>query len=293
MEKGNTAKTARQGRHMAAAKKDVAVQEEAKNTLPAAYDYGDDAGAGFEGTSRDDFTMPFLYILQSNSPIVEQGLVEAARPGVLLNSASQEMFPADQAKQAAGIVFVPCYRQHIFVEWKPNRGGFVAQHEIDSEVVAKAKQSGKFGELKVGENDLTETFYIYGLIVKTDGLFEPIVVPFTSTKIKQYKQLMTRVNSIRVQTPGGLKQPPLYAHRLRIRTVRQENDKGAFFNFVIEFDGNNAVEARLDPASELYAEARAFYDNCRSGIAKPNYESADRSTEGGVVTAGVDETLPF
>ena len=285
MQKGPTAKTAQKGRHMAAAKKEVAVKED---NLPVAYDYGDDAGAGFEGTSRDDFTMPFLYILQSNSPIVEQGLVDAARPGVLMNSATQEMYPADQAKaDHTGLAFIPCHRQHIFVEWKPNRGGFVAQHEVDSAEVARAKKEFAFGKLKIGENDLIETFYVFGLMVKGEGEFEPIVVPFSSTKIKLYKQTMTRLNSIRVNG----KQPPLWAHRLRLRTAREENDKGAFFNFRVDFDGNNAVEARLDPASTLFAEARAFWENCRSGIAKPNYESADAATEGTVASG--DEEIPF
>ncbi len=39
--------------------------------VPATYDYGDDAGAGFEGTKGSDLSVPFLGVLQANSPQVE------------------------------------------------------------------------------------------------------------------------------------------------------------------------------------------------------------------------------
>lgn len=291
--KGTSSKAPAATQKTGAAKgKDVATVEE-QNTALAVYDYGDDASAGFEEMGRDDFAMPFLYILQSNSPIVEQGIEEAARPGVLMNSISSELYPADKAKNHDGLAIIVCHRDHVFVEWKPRDagGGFVAQHAVDSDVVARAKaSSAKFGEFKTPEgNELQETFYLYALIVKADGGWDHIVIPFNSTKIKVYKQLMTRLNTLQVPTAnGGRAKPPIFAHRLRLRTERQENSKGAFFNFSIGFDGDNAAAARLDPRSEIYAEAKSFWELCRQGIAKPNYETANREQAG-----TVDAEIPF
>jgi hypothetical protein len=280
------------GRTQAAAKKqEVAVQDEQNKALAPVYDYGQYDGAGFEDTGREDFAMPFLYVLQSNSPIVEKGEVDEARPGVLINSVTQELYPAVKAKNDLGVVFVPCHRVHNFVEFKPRTqgGGFVGQHEVESEVVAWAQRNCKFGDFKTqAGNELTEVFSFFGLLVKEDGSAEPIILPFSSTKIKVYKQLMTRLTQIKVPTPAGPKRPALFAHRLRINTERQENDSGAFYNLIITFDGDNAVQARIDPSSELFQEAANLYDMCRSGMAKANYEgdTVKQSAESG-------EKIPF
>ena len=82
---------------MATAKKTntPAPVEEKKKNLPTApvkqevapaYNYGNMAGAGYEGTDQDDFTMPFLGVLQAMSPEVsgegEGGALEGAPGGM-------------------------------------------------------------------------------------------------------------------------------------------------------------------------------------------------------------------
>lgn len=274
----------------------VAVMEEAARDLMAPVDYGDYGAAGFEDMGRDDFAIPFLHILQPTSPITMER--EDARPGMILNTVSGDIYPSEKAKNAAGVTFVPCYRQHVFVEWKPRDekgggGGYVATHEVDAEVVLKAKAEQKFGEYKVNGNDLVETFYVYGIQVKPDGLFEPCVAAFVSTKIKPYKNWMTRLNMIRVPGPGGRPiQPPLFAHKCVLQTILEKRDAGQSFNFVIDFEGGNAVEARIDPKSDLFQEAANFYQLSKDGIAKPNY-TAPAAQEAGAKPAGIDDEIPF
>jgi len=274
--------------------KSVAVVEDEAN-LPAVVDYGGYEGAGFEDMGRDDFATPFLSVLQPTSKILVEN--DEMRPGMLLNTVTQIPYPAEKAKNHPGIVFIPCWRQHIFVEWKKrdeggNGGGFVAQHEPGSAIVEAAKAKYDFGALEHNGNDLIETFYVYGIHVMPDGTWEHLIIPFTSTKIKPYKYWMTRLNTIQVPGPSGKAvKPPMFAHRFRMNTILEKRDAGLSYNFVIGFDGDNAQACRIEPGSELFNEAAGFYQLCKDGIAKPNYDAPAAQEAGGTTIDG--DAIPF
>jgi hypothetical protein len=282
----------------AASGKSISVIEEEEVKLPAVYDYGDDTGQGFEDMGRDDFATPFLYVLQPNSPIVTQD--DNARPGMFMNTVTKTFYKAETAKSKPGdvhegISFIPCFRTHQMIEWKKRDeggggGGFVSIHEPGGTAEAWAKENCKFGEYETSNgNDLVDTFYVYGIIVGAEGNLEHVVMPFTSTKIKVYKHWMTRLKAMRV---GG-KTPPMYAHRWRITTERKQNDSGVYYNLIVAFDGDNAEACRLVPQEELYVEARNFYELCRDGIAKPNYDVSERESTVVDRGAAVDSEIPF
>jgi len=246
----------------------------------AVHDYGEDAGAGFEQTSAADYAIPFLSVLQTNSPQVEKGSgaqIDGAEAGNLFNTVSQECYDGDK-----GLVFIPCDTAHQYVEWKPrdSGGGFVGVFPPDSDMVTLAKeQSVSFGKLKTDEgNDLIETFYMYGLLLRdfdaTD--FEMVMIPFSSTKIKKYRQIMYRMRTLQ-----GV---PLFANRLLITSVPEKNNKGSFWNFKIEPAGEDQASSLLPPMigdeqNPLMVAAKAFRDQVRSGQAKAAYDSA--GAEGG------------
>jgi hypothetical protein len=197
------------------------------------HDYGDMAGGGFEGTTHEDYAMPFLNLLQALSPEVgaegEDAQVEGAKPGMLINSVTKELYDGKE-----GVVFVPVTTTHNYVEWRPREsgGGIVGRHEIGSELVEACKKSAeKFGSYKTDEgNDLIETFCMIGYTLESEDATEPkdiVVVPFTSTKIKVYKRIMQMLRTYKGR-------PPLFANRLRITSVAEKNNHGAFFNFDIK-----------------------------------------------------------
>jgi hypothetical protein len=270
---------------MAAKKKASAKKTLAKKPAAgmAVYDYGEDAGAGFEGTSQADYAIPFLSVLQTNSPEVEKNndrFIEGAEAGMLFNTVSKELYDGDE-----GIVFVPCDRAHQFVEWKPREsgGGFVGVFSPDSDMVELAKkQSVEFGRLKTDEgNDLIETFYMYGLLLRDfegQGGYEFVMIPFASTKIKVYRQIMYRM-----RTQAGV---PLFANRLQITSVPQKNNKGSFYNFKIEPAGEDVESSLLPPVVDgepnpIMLAAKEFREQVKSGIARAAYESDANSGEEG------------
>ncbi len=250
---------------------DVAVKEQ--NTAMAEYGaFADYAGAGFENQTSDDYSIPFLQILQALSPQLQEN--DSLRQGMILNTVTGEVWDGKK-----GIAFVPATTQHVYVEWKPrdSGGGFVGIHEVNSDLVNHAKAaSSEYGKYTTPDgNELIETFYVYGIALDDDGNASEAVLAFSSTKIKKYKGWMTKAKTIQIPLPDGRRIPaPLFAHRYRLKTVSEKNNKGQFFNWdAIAFDGENAQQARLLPDDPLFQAAVNIKSMIEQGKARAAYES--------------------
>ena len=262
-----------------------------KNTTVVGYDYGDDAGDGFQGTTQDDLSIPFLNILQKGSPEVEDQTIEGAQEGDILNSVTKELIKA-MDKDAAGLIMVPCHKETGYVEWvkRDNGGGFVGKHKTDSDIVAKAiKKNGgsKFGGLETDEgNDLVETVEIFGLILNDEGTeVEGFgVLTLTSTKLKAAKDWYTAMFSIKGK-------PPIYANRARIKTFKDSNKKGKFANITVSPLRGTWKESLINPAEEgaLIKAAKDFRDMVLDGSAKADY--ASQESEGGQSKEGEEKEV--
>lgn len=274
------------------AQKDI-VNKEANTSSLATYDYGEMAGSGFEGVTTEDLSIPFLTVLQALSPEVQPGdeRVQGAEAGMLFNTVTRELFDPKE-----GICFQPVCTQHLYMEWRPRNqgGGLVARHSVDSEVVAKAQAAAKaanaeFGKLKTASgNDLIETRYVLGYLLRDPNQSEPgepIMIAFTSTKMKVYKNITTRL-----YTFAG--RPPLFAHRLRISSVAEENPKGKFYNFKIEPYFGTIKESLINPQGpgiKLLTDASTLKQSFEKGEAKVNYEKQSGASGG----SGAGEEVPF
>ncbi len=245
---------------------------EAQNTAIAnAADYEAYAGAGFENQTAADYAIPFIQILQALSPQLQEN--DALRQGMIVNTVTGEVFDGKK-----GIAFVPATTQHVYVEWKPRDagGGFVGVHQPNSDLVRHCVANQEFGKYSTPEgNDLIETFYVYGVVLPGDGSASEAVLAFSSTKIKQYKGWMTKAKTIQIPLPDGRRIPaPLFAHRYRLKTVSEKNNKGQFFNWdAIAFDGENAQQARLLPNDPLFQAAVNVKSMIDQGTARAAYES--------------------
>lgn len=257
---------------------DVAVLED-KVTDVAAFDYGEDAGAGTEGMTSADVSIPFINLLQPLSPEVEEGgsaQVEGARPGMFYNSVTKEL--TDGKK---GFLFQPCARQHVYVEWIPrdSGGGFVGVHLDNApEVIQAIRQNGgSSNQLKLGDNDLIETVYLYGHILDEDGVTSKGFAVFaaTSTKLKPLKDAMTIVVTARVGPPEKRIQPPLYAYRFKFTSFGDKNKKGQpFFNIKVDPKALPLL-SRVDSAENaLYLAGKDFKASVDSGAKKADIAAA-------------------
>jgi len=254
--------------------------------------YADFAGQGFENQDNQDISVPFLRLLQGLSEQVKpvkDGGMEGAEVGMMLNSVTEELFDGDE-----GVLFVPAVTEHVVNEWVPRDagGGFVGTYELTDKIFVDAKAaSTEFGKYKTESgNDLVETFYVYGVLVDDDGNCTPIIVDFTSTKIKAYKKWMSKLRMFLVDMGGQKKNPPLFANLTRIKSTRQKNTKGEFYNYdIVPANGElrDSLLAPDDPRFQAAFEMRAMVAD---GTAKPDMATTDGEAATG---DGEDGKPPF
>jgi len=265
-----------------ATKKNDEVVPQGSNLPAVSYDYGTMAGGGFEGATHEDFVMPFLNLLQPMSQEVSNN--PNARPGMLMNSVTKQLYDGK-----TGLIFVPCARQHVFVEWKPRDqgGGIVARHEPTSDVVIEAKAGAKsFGQYTTpAGNDLIETYYLVGYLLDSVDDEEPsgaIVVPFWSTKIRVYKRVMQMLNMFKGR-------PPLFANKLRVTTSQEKNQSGTFYNYNVMPVNGGVGESLIPPKHPLLAFGQQLNKQVHSGERRMADESVNESGNGN----STDGDMPF
>lgn len=261
--------------------------EVARQTLPQSYDYGQDAGSGFEDIGSNELSIPFITILQKSSPQVEDGILPGAEAGALFNTVTQEIIPGRD-----GFVFQPCHRDEAWVAWVPRvkGGGFVSTHTPDSDLVLDliAKNGGKRIPPKGSDgkripfshdgNEVVETYYVYGQILDDAGenVIGFAVLSFTSTKITKYRNWITAM-----KMQGG--NPPIYANRARVTTVKESRAAGSSFNFNISPLRGTWKDSLVDPAAQrgLLDSAVSFREMILSGVAKADMARQDQEVEEG------------
>ena len=260
---------------------------EAKNQLPVDYaGYAEDAGAGFEHQTSEDTGVPWLSLMQSNSPeVTAEG--SSVKPGMWVNRGTGEVFPN-------GMSFIPCLTHHVFREWnskEPSGSAPVVDHAIDSEIVARVRRDQPFGDYTHPDNPdhpLVETFDVFGIALSNDGIGIQAVTSFSSTFIRPYKDWMLRARSLIIPLPDGRKLTnlPLFSHCYTFRSQRKEKGKNVWYVPVISFaDPAGAEKSRVAPNSELYTMAKALREAINAGTAKaappPKREGGDASLQRG------------
>lgn len=261
----------------------TAVGAAASTGVGQVMDFAADAGMGMEGADKDSFAIPFIVVLQSNSPQCEvtngQPLVPGAVAGRFLNSVTNEVFDE--------ILLIPVAFQRRYLEWAPRSagGGFKGEHTVvevegGPEVANAVKWAMKIINEKnemVTEagNLLKDTRNHFVMARNLEGVWRPAVFSLASTKISASKRWLSRMSNIVETAPNGKQfNPPSFSRIYKFWTVKKENDKGKFFS--VDFD---VVEPIND--AELYMSAKAFYQQVSEGKVKVAQPVADGGDEGG------------
>ena len=265
-------------------KNEVAIQE----TNPVcAYNYGKYAGAGNEETDRDDFKIPFVYLINYGNPELKEGdpkYVKEAKAGMFINSVTRQLY-------APGDLFVvPCHTRQRFVEWVPRRqgGGYVTEYEKSNPIVqeAIAANDGKINkDLKNPKNgnDLVQTFTVYALRMHGVDDTEPgemIVIPCTSSKVSRYKEIRTRLGTVK-----GAADRPLFANRLVLSSTSELDKKSGERYMNVKFSpaiSDDVGASLMDPAKfgAVIEAAAAFQSAVKGGLAQADYSSVGRDASG-------------
>jgi hypothetical protein len=251
------------------------------------FDYGDDAGQGFENQDMSDRKLPIIELLQSNSPEVAEskGKVWA---GMFRNTVTGEVYEE--------VYFVPAITDHCWTEWVPrdDGGGFKGRHPKNAKIVAEAiaRNDGRsIGKLPVPQpndpktnkpqpaHELVEAFEIYAILFSKAGeVLGFAMIPFTSTKIKIYKAWNSAIGNF-APTINGKKlapgQVPIFAHRVKMISESETKGPHTFMTPVLlPAEGGDDLKNSLLPKTDVrYVAAKKLHDDVLAGLAKAAYES--------------------
>lgn len=223
--------------------------------------FAENAGSGLGNAQATDFALPFIYLLQKNSPATDE--IEGAEEGMFLNTVTREVYDEQ--------IIIPVLFDKVFNEWIPrdDGGGFIASHK--SKALAEAnRQPGQNKKGNGPKTQIVETANHYVLVEQPDGSWMPAILSLTSTKLKASRTLMSRISQVVVNVPGkGQVQMPSYAKKYRVApTGPHTNEKGRFFSLeIIPIDGNDGWVQ--DP--DVVQQAMSFQKSVQIGTKGADY----------------------
>lgn len=198
------------------------------------------AGQGFENLESTDLQIPFLKIFQSLSPQIDRDseeYVKEAEPGLFYNSCSNEIY-------GKKVKVIPIDFEKIWLEWKPDRGGFLAYHKpgsIEVDTSNFSKWTTKNGTV------VTEHYNFYCILpdYPEQGI---LILSLSSSGVKFAKSWNRHISYVRL---SNNKIAPFFSSIWQLETVKQKNDKGSWYGinqstiyrdrFITENELNNYV----------------------------------------------------
>ena len=259
---------------------------ETENKLPAmAMDFEADAGSGYEEADKDSFAIPFIAILQALSPQVDESegaYLDGAKAGMLMNTVTADIFDG-----AEGLEIVPVHYSRAYTEWglRENGGGFKGEHSVDEGLQDDVERDDKNRDVMPNGNQIVDTRNHY-VLVKTPNGWQPVILSLTSTQLKKSRKWMTSMNQIQVtRADGSTYNPPMFAHRYKMSTVKEKNDQGSWFGYKLERLGFVEEEA-------VYKAAKEFREIIKSGEAKAAHDSVEKTGEKTVNSSDVKKDTP-
>jgi hypothetical protein len=247
----------------------------------------EDAGAGVS-TRAEDNVIPYIYILQAQSPQAIKGnkekYIKGAEGGSIWLRGTKTLF--EGGEDGAGILVLPCYFGKEWVEWKPNRGGFVTRHVTPDDsrepprgAVQKTDAKGK-SFWALGENIVNQSRVHVVLLIDEETMTSKggFVISMSGSNHSASKNWMGLINS--KVLPSG-KTAPSYGYLYRAKTIFRSNDDGDWYMWNIEDAGEeDGASVPAMASSELIAQGRKVNRDFSSGAIRAE-EPEDESLPSG------------
>lgn len=227
---------------------------------------------GFENTSSTDFVMPLLKVLQKLSPELnpqKAQFIKEAKVGQFLDTSTGELLDS--------VEVIPCLYKPQMVEWKPNRGGFVASHEPGAESGLPRNEKNQF--VKPNGNLLIDTRYYYCLRITKTGELIPNILALSSSNIKMSKDWLTKMLSQKVKSSktGDMVPLPIFINVCKITTQYETKGEHDWFKWIVSLDRHiNEKEAGMLKKAQ---EARTTFQVSAANMRPPMEDDAPGGDE--------------
>lgn len=234
-------------------------KEEAQ--LPAEFlqEIQQDAGRGTSDLGMDDVAVPYLYVLQSNSPQVNEDhdmYVEGARPGMFYNNVTGEVFEGRET----GVVVIPCAYERKYVEWvdRDSGGGLVAEHDVNSNILSQTTPDERGRPRLANGNLIVETAYHYVYMLNpNNSRWEEIIIPMKSSFLKKSRRWNKALMSTLI--PGTGVKAPRWLYPYQLKTVKESRDTNTWSNVELSRHENPVTV-------DQYRAAKNFADQIEAGM---------------------------
>jgi len=219
------------------------------------------AGQGVEGLGTDDLAIPFINIIQSNSPQLnkrEGKYIEGSEVGMLFNTVTNELFDGEK-----GVEVIPCAYQRQLIEWVPREqeGGFVEAHDPESGILQNTTKNERGKHILPNGNELINTASHYVILLSPTYGPTQSVISMSATQLKKSRRWNTMMVSNTVTLPdGSIKPAPSFARAYLLKTVTESNKHGSWFGYEIG-------EAR-DVSSDSFKLGATFHQAVMAGTVK-------------------------
>ena len=235
------------------------------------------SGLGFAETTTQDMSIPFIRILGAQSPQVDEqdgAYVEGAKEGLIYNTVTNSATSGQE-----GVLVVPCYYNRRYVEWKPRTegGGYVGNYLPDDPIVGTVTRNEVSNdEVLPNGNLLTNTAQHFVMIIDGDS-YSRCLITMSSTQLKKSRRWLSQMNAMTAMGKNGPYTLPMMSQVYRLQTVREQNDKGKWFGWLItkerQIDLSDAFE------KGLFDNAVAFAKSVEAGEVDVKEAVPDTPTE--------------
>lgn len=242
--------------------------------------FGADTGAGLENTDKDSVAIPFLRVIQRNSPQCDEAdaaFIEEAKAGMFIESVNSTLFDGK-----TGVTLYPCAFQRRILRWGPRGGGGFKGEMMPEDVSAMVASGeagyldnrlyvkGPDGEINEKRDDRLVDTRMHFCLLETDNGPIQVLLSLSSTQIKKSKQLLAMLSSVKISGQT----PPTWMNKVKMTSVAESNDDGSWYGVKFELDG-------FMDDMDTYEFAKQFHKTVSAGQAEYNHEEKEVAADDG------------
>lgn len=171
---------------------------------------------GTETVGLEDMLVPRIELVQPLSPCKDEdgpAYIEGAKDGMIFNTVTRELY-------GKSVWFAPVMyrRQYLLFRTRKAGGGFRGTFAN-----AALAETARIGQEDPQNHEVVEAAEHFVLVMH-EGQVQPAMLTCTKTKLKISRQLNSLVR---------LRGDDSWATAFELGTVKQQNDKGTFYNFSV------------------------------------------------------------
>jgi len=276
-------------------KKEQAVAKKQTGNALAMGDLLKKTGPSLSERGTEDFAIPYLNIIGDTSPQIDkedQDYIAGAEAGMIFNNVTNKVYK--------DITVLPVYYRRRYVEWAERGEGPGAPVNIYTpSQFEQMKREGKVvrGEdnkerIVGGDTYIENTAEHYVIVLEPDGMWSKAIIKMKSTQLKKSRTWNSIMSNQRRVDGDEVYQPKDFARSYLMKTIREKNDKGKWFGWVIS--ESNWIDQLNNPnIQKIYEDAIMFEKQIHSGEvdSTPQQEDEKVSVQGN--SAQADSNLPF